>query len=157
MLWGQGGLKTTVGCRTMSPSTIRMSLKNGSLVKSGPKFIPGYFFLKITETLLNFFHLSLVALGLCGCAQAFSSCSQQGLLFFEVHELLLTVGSRCTGFCSCDSWARVQAVALQSMCNLPAPGIEPVSPALADQFISTAPPGKSLDSYVRTFVHLHRP
>ena len=29
------------------------------------------------------------------------------------------------------------------MCNLPGPGIEPVSPALAGRFLTTAPPGKS--------------
>ena len=88
--------------------------------------------------------------------RAFSSCSQQGLLFFDVHELLLTVGSRCTGFCSCDSGSRVQAVALHSMWNLPAPGIELVSPALADEFVSTAPPGKSLDN-CEDIMHLCRP
>ena len=28
-------------------------------------------------------------------------------------------------------------------CSLPGPGIEPVSPALADGFLATGPPGKS--------------
>ena len=30
------------------------------------------------------------------------------------------------------------------MWDLPGPGIEPVSPALASRFLTTAPPGKSL-------------
>ena len=29
------------------------------------------------------------------------------------------------------------------MWNLPGPGLEPVSPALADRFLTTGPPGKS--------------
>ena len=32
---------------------------------------------------------------------------------------------------------------VQGMRNLPGPGIEPVSPALAGKFLSTLPPGKS--------------
>ena len=31
---------------------------------------------------------------------------------------------------------------LCSMCDLPGPGIEPVSPALAGRFFTTEPPGK---------------
>ena len=31
------------------------------------------------------------------------------------------------------------------MWDLPGPGLEPVSPALAGGFLTTAPPGKSLD------------
>ena len=35
----------------------------------------------------------LAALGLRCCVQAFSSCSEQGLLFFVVHGLLIVVAS----------------------------------------------------------------
>ena len=35
--------------------------------------------------------LFMVALGLCCCTQAFSSCSDRGLLFTVVHRLLITV------------------------------------------------------------------
>ena len=35
----------------------------------------------------------LAALGLCCCAQAFSSCVEQGLLFIVVRRLLVAVGS----------------------------------------------------------------
>ena len=52
----------------------------------------------------------LVALGLCWCVQAFSSCGEQGLLFTAVHRLLTvvvslvsSVGSSCTGFSSGSS------------------------------------------------------
>ena len=40
---------------------------------------------------------------------------------------------------SCDA----QAYLLCSMWDLPGPGIEPMSPALAGRFLTTAPPGKS--------------
>ena len=39
-----------------------------------------------------FFHF-LAALGLCCCAQAFSGCSKQGLLFVAVRGLLIAVAS----------------------------------------------------------------
>ena len=42
------------------------------------------------------------------------------------------------GFSSCGSWAEL----LHGMWDLPRPGIEPVSPALAGGFLTTAPPGK---------------
>ena len=35
----------------------------------------------------------LAVLGLCCCARAFSSCGEWGLLFIEVHELLIVVAS----------------------------------------------------------------
>ena len=35
----------------------------------------------------------LAAVGLCGCARAFSSCSEWGLLFVAVHGLLIAVAS----------------------------------------------------------------
>ena len=41
----------------------------------------------------NLFILFLAALGLHCCAQAFSSCSEQGLLFVAVHGLLTAVAS----------------------------------------------------------------
>ena len=34
------------------------------------------------------------------------------------------------------------------MWDLPGPGLEPVSPALADGFLTTASPGKSKDFYL---------
>ena len=43
------------------------------------------------------------------------------------------------GLSSCGSRAQL----LHSMWDLPGPGLEPVSPALAGGFLTTAPPGKS--------------
>ena len=37
---------------------------------------------------------------------------------------------------------------LRSMWDLPGPGLKPVSPALADGFLTTAPPGKSLRKHL---------
>ena len=42
---------------------------------------------------LFFFFFFLAALGLRCCAQVFSSCSKQGLLFVAVHGLLIAVAS----------------------------------------------------------------
>ena len=57
-----------------------------------------------------FIYLFLAALGLRCCARAFSSCSEQGLLFIEVRRqwllLLQSTGSRRAGFSSCGT--RVQ-------------------------------------------------
>ena len=62
---------------------------------------------------IYFIYLFLAALGLCCCAQAFSSCGEQGLLFVAVCGLLTVVaslvvehGSRCAGFSSCGTWAQ---------------------------------------------------
>ena len=43
------------------------------------------------------------------------------------------------GLSSCGAWVQL----LLSMWNLPGPGIEPMSPALAGGFLLTVPPGKS--------------
>ena len=96
--------------------------------------------------------------GLCCCAWAFSSCSEGGYSSlwctdFSLRWLLFlwSVGSRHAGFSSCGSRALegklsscgTWALLLRSMWDLPGPGLEPVSPALAGEFLTTAPPGKS--------------
>ena len=43
---------------------------------------------------------------------------------------------------SCGSWAQL----FHNMWDLPGPGLEPVSPALAGGFLTTVPPGKSYQS-----------
>ena len=56
------------------------------------------------------------------------------------------------GLSSCGSWALerrlsscgARAWLLRGMCDLPGPGLKPVSPALASGFLATAPPRKSL-------------
>ena len=62
------------------------------------------------------------------------------------------MGSRCAGFSSCGSRALEHrlsscgawALLLHDMWDLPGPGLEPMSPALAGGFLTTVPPGKSL-------------
>ena len=39
------------------------------------------------------FFFFLAALGLCCCARAFTSCSEQGLIFVAVRRLLIAVSS----------------------------------------------------------------
>ena len=64
---------------------------------------------------------------------------------------LRRTGSRRVGFSSCGSRALerrlsscgTRALLLCGMWDLPGPGIESVSPALAGGFLTTAPPGKS--------------
>ena len=54
------------------------------------------------------------------------------------------LASHCSGFSCGDPWAWL----LHSMWNLPRPGIEPVSSALAGGFLATGPPGKYLPWYL---------
>ena len=84
-------------------------------------------------------------LGLCCFAHAFSSCSKQGLLFVVLHGLLISMVSLVADIGSRHPGSVVVAHRLscsKAMQNLPGPGIEPVSPALADRFFTTEPPGK---------------
>ena len=53
---------------------------------------PPIYFIYLLFYLKNFF-LFLAVLGLHCCAQAFSSCGEQGLLFIAVHRLLIAVAS----------------------------------------------------------------
>ena len=84
-------------------------------------------------------------LGLRFCARAFSSCGKQGPLFIAVCGPLTIVASpvaehrlQTCGLSSCGARAQL----LRGMWDLPRPGLEPVSPALAGRFSTTAPPGK---------------
>ena len=112
---------------------------------------------------INFFfkkdiYLFMAALGLRCCKQAFSSCIDWGhtslqCAGFSLQWLLLfrSMGSRHAGFSSCGSWALQHRLSscgawAQLLCgiwDLPGPGLEPVSPALAGGSLTTAPPGKS--------------
>ena len=84
-------------------------------------------------------------LGLRFCVRAFSSCGKQGPLFIAVHGPLTIVASlvaehrlQTHRLSSCGS----RAWLLRGMWDPPRPGLEPVSPALAGRFSTTAPPGK---------------
>ena len=94
-----------------------------------------------------FIYLFLTALGLRFCARAFSSCGKRGPLIIAVRGPLTIAASlpaehrlQTRRLSSCGSRAQL----LRSMWDLPRPGLEPVSPALAGWFSTTAPPGKPL-------------
>ena len=87
----------------------------------------------------------MAVLGLHFFARAFSSCGKRGPLFIGVHGPLTIAAPPVAGhrlqtrrLSSCGS----QAQLLRGMWDLPGPGLEPVSPALAGRFSTTAPPGK---------------
>ena len=87
----------------------------------------------------------MAVLGLCFCARASSSCGERGPLFIAVHGPLTIAASlvaehrlQTCRLSSCDSRAQL----LHGTWDLPRPGLEPVSPALAGRFSTTAPPGK---------------
>ena len=84
-------------------------------------------------------------LGLRFCVRAFSSCGKRGPLFIVVRGPLTVAASlvvehrlQMRRLSSCGSRAQF----LRGMWDLPRPGLEPVSPALAGRFSTTAPPGK---------------
>ena len=87
----------------------------------------------------------MAVLGLRFCARAFSSCGKRGPLFITVCGPLTIAASlvvehrlQTCGLSNCGS----QAQLLRGMWDLPRPGLEPMSPALAGRFSTTAPPGK---------------
>ena len=104
--------------------------------------LKGFSILLIFLKLINLF---LAVLGLRFCARAFSSCGKRGPLFIAVRGPLSIAASlvaehrlqrrRLSSFGS-------RAQLHRGMWDLPRPGLEPVSPALAGRFSTTAPPGK---------------
>ena len=101
----------------------------------------------------------MAALGLCCCVRAFSSCGEWGLLFIAVHRLIAVASlfrAWALGMRASVVWhvgsavvprrlssCGARAYLLHGMWDLPGPGLEPVSPALAGGFLTTEPPGKS--------------
>ena len=78
----------------------------------------------------------MAVLGLRFCARAFSSCGKWGPLFIAVRGPLIIAAPLVAEH-------RLQTRRLlRGMWDLPRPGLEPVSPALAGRFSTTAPPGK---------------
>ena len=74
------------------------------------------------------------------CVRAFSSCGKRGPLFIAVHGPLTIAASLVVEHRLSNCGSRAQL--LHSMWDLPRPGLEPVSPALAGRFSTTVPPGK---------------
>ena len=105
-----------------------------------------------------FIYLFLAVLGLSFCARAFSSCGKWGPLFIAVRGPLTITASlvaehrlQTRRLSNCGS----RAQPLRGMWDLPRPGLEPVSPALAGGFSTTAPPGKPPTSFDRLYFHHH--
>ena len=102
----------------------------------------------------------MAVLGLDFCARAFSSCGERGPLFITMRGPLTIVASlvgehrlQTRRLSNCGSRTQL----LHGMWDLPRPGLEPASPALAGRFSTTAPPGKPSNcfflSYFRASVH----
>ena len=103
-----------------------------------------FFFLK-KFTFFNLFILFMTVLSLRFRARAFSSCGKRGPLLIAVRGPLTIAASlvaehrlQTRWLSNCGSRAQL----LRGMWDLPRPGLEPVSPALAGRFSTTAPPGK---------------
>ena len=87
----------------------------------------------------------MAVLGLRFCARAFYSCGKRGPPFISVRGPLtiaasLVAGHRLQTRRLSNRGSRAQL--LRGMWDLPRPGLEPVSPALAGGLSTTAPPGK---------------
>ena len=105
---------------------------------------PPFFFKKFTFFYL-FIYLFMTMLGFRFCARAFSGCGKWGPLFIAVRGPLTIAASpvakhrlQTRRLSNCGS----RAQPLRGMWDLPRPGLEPVSPALAGRFSTTGPPGK---------------
>ena len=97
----------------------------------------------------------MAVLDLRFCARAFSSCGKRGPLFIAVRGPLTIAASlvaerrlQTHRLSNCGSRAHL----LRGMWDLPRPGLEPVSPALAGRFSTTAPPGQPPFSSFKIFL-----
>ena len=87
----------------------------------------------------------MAVLGLRFCARAFSSCGKWGPLVIAVRGPLTIAASlvaehrlQTRRLSNCGSRTQL----LHGTWDLPRPGLESMSPALAGRFSTTAPPGK---------------
>ena len=101
----------------------------------------------------------MAVFGLRFCARAFSSCGKWGPLFIAVRGPLTVAASlvakhrlQTRRLSSCGSRAQL----LRGMWDLPRPGHEPVSPALAGRLSTTAPPGKPATTFNLQLFKYHR-
>ena len=131
------------GLKPMSPALA------GRLSTAAPPGKPQHYIL-----LKNLFHLFIFGCVGSSLPRGLSQVAASGgysslwCAGFSLRWILLlrSTGSRCTGFSSCGTWAQqlwCTGLVFRGMWDLPRPGIEPVSPALAGGFLTTAPPGKS--------------
>ena len=97
-----------------------------------------------------FIYLFMGVLGLRFCARAFSSCGKRGPLFIAVRGPLTVAASLVAERRLSNYGSRAQL--LCGMWDLPRPGLEPVSPALAGRFSTTAPPAKPYYYFLSLFI-----
>ena len=129
-----------------------------------------FFFFFFFFYLFIYFWLRWVFAAACGLSLVAASWGYSSLpcVGFSLQWLLSlrSTGSRCAGFSSCGTWAQQSwlwvlecrlsscgtwAQLLRGVWDLPGPGLEPMSPALAGGFPTTAPPGKLRGPFDRTF------
>ena len=91
----------------------------------------------------------MAVLGLRFCVRALSSCGKRGPLLIAVRGPLTIAAPpvaeprlQTRRLSNCGP----RAQPLRGMWDLPRPGPEPASPALAGRLSTTAPPGKPLNS-----------
>ena len=96
----------------------------------------------------------MAVLGLRFCARAFSSFGKWGPLFIAVRGPLTIAASlvaehrlQTRRLSNCGSRAQL----LRGTWDPPRPGLEPVSPAPAGRFPTTAPPGKPWSEFLLVF------
>ena len=115
------------------------------------------FFFKLLAPLIiiYLFIYFLFVLGLRLCARASSSCGKWGPLFIAVRGPLTIAASpvaehrlQTRRLSNCGSRAQL----LCGIWDLPRPGLEPVCPALAGRFSTTAPPGKPKDEILNKVI-----
>ena len=94
----------------------------------------------------------MAVLDLRFCVRAFSSCGKRGPLFITVRGPLTIAASlaehRLQMRRLSNRGSRAQLP--RGMWDLPRPGLEPVSPALAGRLSTTAPPGKPAITLLKT-------
>ena len=106
---------------------------------------PNFFFFLIISTFNYYFIYFFGCVGSSFLCEGFLQLRQLGPLFIAVRGPLTIVASlvvehrlQTRRLSSCGSRAQL----LRGMWDLPRPGLEPVSLALAGRFSTTAPPGK---------------
>ena len=109
-----------------------------------------FYFFNVVQIHISFCYLFIylffmAVLGLRFCARASSSCGKRGPPFITVRGPLSIAASlvaehrlQTRRLSNCGS----RAQPLRGTWDPPRPGLEPVSPALAGRFPTTAPPGK---------------
>ena len=92
------------------------------------------------------------------CARALSSCGKRGPPFITVRGPLTVTASpvaehrlQTRRLSNCGS----RAQPLRGTWDLPRPGLEPASPALAGRFSTTAPPGKPSFFFLNRVIYIY--